>query len=517
MANAPLQMLASYTTPVQTQQSQPASPSGNNRNTPGQKRKRTNGAPQDPQEDEPPPPQRDPLPVYNLPRFNREHSAPPQPSPISEAQKRRKLQSQTQEERSVQQPNQEQEMAVDEDASRPAEQTSTPTPANSRRWYNDSPSNQPEAPQNNNKEYPNSDTRKDDVTTEVDEQENAKTLARLMATSERSLGGNPANIPTNPLDRYTEGPMPEIHEGNPMMLLTDLDNTQIQNWLDLPTGKVLARPFDTEVNYQPNHSNIAKMLLAAAKEITGATSAAVAAPIRDRNAPRGRGHRHPITFLIHDIPKKDAEFLLERRVWSSKDITFEVAPVNVRRPDFLFTIAGFTTSNPSHVGDNLIETWNDPISRATLQILANKTTEKEEQQNRLNQMLEFLDSVTVVHLDVRSGGGKEDPHFNIYANGEAIDDVETWLELREYLRSRVYKSTLYGQGRVKKEDFVCSLCHGRDHPRGLCPFPQIPGWNGGNRTVKRTTRMNQYRLEQPQNGQRNRGPQTPRGFLPGNA
>ncbi|KAH9161882.1 hypothetical protein EDB89DRAFT_1913607 [Lactarius sanguifluus] len=374
MSNSSLDMLASYTTPVQTQQPQTAGPSEGAENTPGQKRKRAEAPPRPPKKIAPPSPQ-----AYNPPRYNREQSAPPPPSPTSEALKRRKLQNQAQDSQHDQQPMREQEMAVDDEPTHPTEQTNTPTPATGRRWYDDPQENQPRSPQHDSGPSPN--PREDEATTESEEQENAKTLARLLVTSERNMGRNPANTHNNPLDCYTEGPMLEIHERDPMTLLADLDSVQIQSWLDLPTGKVLARLFDQDVNYQPNHIDIAKTLLTAAKEITGATMATVATPMRDKYTSYGRGHRHPITFLIHDISRKDAEFLLERQVWSSKDITFQVAPVNVKCPDFLCTLTGFTTNNPDHIAADLAETWGDPITRAVLHTLASRAHGTEEQQN----------------------------------------------------------------------------------------------------------------------------------------
>ena len=96
-------------------------------------------------------------------------------------------------------------------------------------------------------------------------------------------------------------------------------------------------------------------------------------------------------------------------------------------------------------------------------------------------MVEFVETATVRFLDIKSPGGKSDPHFNIYANGDLIDDDETWLQLRDYLRNRTYKTMLIGTGKAIK-DFVCNICHGHDHPAGLCPFPRIPGWNTGYNT-----------------------------------
>ena len=324
-----------------------------------------------------------------------------------------------------------------------------------------------------------------DTTVEINEAENAKTLARIMAASNKTPGDAPPSNPLNPLEKYTEGPMPDVADGNPATLLTGLDQVQIQSWLALSTGKVLARPFDTDVNYQPNHQSIAKDLLAAAKEITGAQTGAVATPNKDKGVPAGRRHLRPKTFLIHDLTRKEVESLLERKIWSSKEITFQVAPINVRRPEFLFTLIGFITDTEDHVIETVTSIWNDPVTCTILRNLAYRVPDEEEQQERLNQMMEFLESAAITKLDVRSTGGRPDPHFNVYADGEIIESDELWLELRNYLRSRTYRSALYGTGRVKQENFICSLCHGHDHPRGLCPFPHIQGWNGGGRIPKR--------------------------------
>ncbi|KAH8987218.1 hypothetical protein EDB86DRAFT_3082336 [Lactarius hatsudake] len=377
-ANASLEMLASYVTPVQTQQTQPEIPLGESENASGQKGKHADGETQVPQEKgahtpqrqrNPPdatPPPRAPLPAYNLLRFNREQSAPPLPSPTNKALKRRKLQSQSQEGQSVQQTEQEEGMAVDDNPPYLPKQANTPTPANKRHWYDDDPANQTDKAQRNSGSNPSLNLRNSEVTVEVDEQENAKTMARLLAATERAINEDPSNASNPPIDKYTKGQMPEIHNSDSMTLLAGLDGTQIQDWLDIPTGKVLARPFDTDVNYQPNHKNIAKLLLVAAKEITGATTATVATPMRDRNDARGRGRRHPITFLIHEISKKDTETLLERCMWSSRDITFQVSPVNVKRPDFLFTLTGFSTNKDDHILTGLTERWNDHATNATI-------------------------------------------------------------------------------------------------------------------------------------------------------
>ncbi|KAH8994401.1 hypothetical protein EDB86DRAFT_3078260 [Lactarius hatsudake] len=506
-----LDALASYTTPVQPDQNT------EHENTSGQKRKRNTSVTQNSQEHEahssgqkdtnntnippslprqtshphaPTPPAR-PLPTFNLPRFNAEHSPPQPSSPTSEAQKRRKLQTQKAREQDHAREHDE-EMDVEE--TRVTDQgNNTPTPGANRNWFDQTPAR----PEGGPRESELNNAQENAV--EIDEQENAKTLARIMAASDTPFDLDNGTAFPNPLDKYTQGPMPDIHDEDPATLLEGLDRGQIKSWLDLTTGKVLARPFDNVANYQPNQQRVAKTLMAAAKEITGAATVTVAPPNRDRSGPRQQGKRHPITFLIHGLSRRDVETLLERGVWSSKEITFQVAPINISRPKFLFTLSGLATQKEEDIAPILTTTWNDPITNALLQKLARKAPEPR-QNNVMSKLVKFLESTVIQRLDIKTEGGKDDTHFNIYADGDIIEDDESWLELRKHLRSRQYKSNLFGEGTATKEDYICGLCHAHDHPRGLCPFPTIPRWNGGgrNQTKPSNTARGENRF---QNGQ----------------
>ena len=217
--------------------------------------------------------------------------------------------------------------------------------------------------------------------------------------------------------------MPLIYDEDPATLLARIDPVQISSWLALPTGKVLARPFDLNVRYKPNHQSIAQALAATAREIMGTALVTVAPPNKDPTLPRQDSQ--PYTFLIHNISKEDERTLLEREVWSSKEITFQVTSIYVKRPEYLFTLKGFTMPDPTVVMANLMETWEDPATTLLIKTLANYTPSLEESQDWNNQINDFLESATVRHLDIRSQGGRENPHFNVYANGDIIEDDET--------------------------------------------------------------------------------------------
>ena len=502
---ASLSSISSYTTPTNSQT--PTSQEKNDGDS--QKRKRpandqqTNEAQGEAaSQNQPPkspnsrpnltPPSNVTMPNYKMPQFNKPNSPPPPPSPTNEAVKRRKVLNQNGQNQQAQtaEQNQVQNMAVDEEYTHATTRSENQPRGNSENGQDKTPTRQVTHQKTTADKDKNLEQEEEDIFVEVDETENAKTMARILNIDDPTTESLLLS-PPHPHDNFTKGPMPEIFDEDPATLLAGIERTQLQSWLDLPTGKVLARPFDIGVKYKPNHNSIAMTLRSAVKEITGATKVTVALPKRDPNLPRDGKLKHPFTFLIHDISKKDVETLLDRTVWSSKDITFQVSPINVKRPDFLFTMEKMTTDNPEHVLACIGETWNDTTTNKFIHRLAGAAPSPEEQQNRFNEIIEFLESASVRHLNVKSEGGQENPHYNIYADGEIIQHNSTWLELRKFLRNRVYKSNYHGDGKAIAKNFVCSLCHGHDHPRGLCAFPHIPGWNGGGRNPIRPPTLDQ--------------------------
>lgn len=327
-------------------------------------------------------------------------------------------------------------------------------------------------------------------------------LALVMAGADELATALENQVPRQLFEKYTSGNTPKIHDEDPASLLAGLEKGQVNNWLNIATGKVLVRPFDAEVKYQPNHIHIAKSILTTAKDITGATEVAVARPNPKPKAAKQRKAHHPITFLIHEISKADEEILLSREVWSLKEITFQVSPINVRRPDFMFTLTGFVTDSLELVNSCIMDTWSDETTDKFLRKLANDAPTQSEQLERMSEIIEFLESATVQLLDIKREGSQADPHFNVYADGEIIKDHKTWIELWKFLKERTYQSTTIGEGKATKVDFICGLCYSHDHPRGLCQFLHVKGWNGGGRNPRFPNCTDPKGVTQPLNATR---------------
>jgi hypothetical protein len=95
----------------------------------------------------------------------------------------------------------------------------------------------------------------------------------------------------------------------------------------------------------------------------------------------------------------------------------------------------------------------------------------------------FIDSINVTRLDFKQRRAQDKPRFNVYADSSHIRDPRIWSQVRDFMATQLYSNTRIGEGKTVIAPNNCGICHGADHPRGLCPFPDVPGWNGPLRTV----------------------------------
>jgi len=294
-------------------------------------------------------------------------------------------------------------------------------------------------------------------------------------------GTDPDDAPTSlsnrhdPLEKYMDADMPWAQIHHPTSLYDDIDVDSVVKWWNLPGSKLLAIPFDGEVKNPTLHEDIKGCILAAVAEITLLTTASVTAPQPSKEAINAG--RTPTSFIIYNISKTHYHILLQHRVWASANFTFRVAPLEPTCPDFLFTIKGFATLENSMVKETIRKTWNDKLTTEFIQGLVRDApaASREDLQNALSN---FINSMWIIRLDIKTKGNHLNPSFNVYAKGALLEDVNIWPKLRRYLATRKYINEELGCGHTDTTPFHCSICHSKDHPRGMCPFPAVRGWRG---------------------------------------
>ena len=93
----------------------------------------------------------------------------------------------------------------------------------------------------------------------------------------------------------------------------------------------------------------------------------------------------------------------------------------------------------------------------------------------------FVDSVDVIKIDYKLEKGRPTPVYNVYASGYFIRTPKLWTKIRDYLAVLKYSDPKIGRATVEIALFDCKICHGVDHPRGLCKFPKIKRQEGTHR------------------------------------
>jgi hypothetical protein len=242
-----------------------------------------------------------------------------------------------------------------------------------------------------------------------------------------------------------------------------------------PEGKLAAIPFGSEVCDPALHDDIHNRIFVAAAKIMKAEQISVSGP--QPNAHMREIKCYPSTFLIYNLLELQWHTLLERQVWSSLEITFRVTPILSAQLDFLFSITGLTTLTTDNMRDMVLNAWQNKETLIVVKESA-QTTDTDPPMTDVYALEEFLNSMEVKRLNVKEKKGALSPHFNVYTNSKHIQDHNIWGKIQHILASRQYYSTMLGRGTTSIAPFNCGICHRVNHPHGLCPFPEVAGWNG---------------------------------------
>ena len=294
------------------------------------------------------------------------------------------------------------------------------------------------------------------------------------------VASNQANENKHParssIEKYTPGPMPPIQDATPMSVFNNIDLALLKEWDNRQGGKCLAIPFDPDARVPESHDFYCSRILTAVTDIITTQEASVAAPRPSKDA--RKKNKTPTSFLIYNITHEQVAFLLERGVWSSKAITFRVAPFKVTCPTFLFAIKHLSTLDPKDVYPIVRRVWESEKTKQFTEALTLELPENERPRAAYEIDL-LLSSMNLGRLDIKEVGNNLCPRFNVYADCSDFSNDEIWERLRTFLCEEDYISPMEAiPATTEKIPFVCNCCHGVDHPRGLCPFPSLPGWNG---------------------------------------
>jgi hypothetical protein len=318
-----------------------------------------------------------------------------------------------------------------------------------------------------------------------------------------SLSGAPeSQAPT-----YTPGPFPKAgNDANPMAAYVHLDHKQAETWASQdPTTTVIARVLDGAAKDAENLASLASMIARAAADIGGGNKPGIAIP--KRNTSTLGTANFPSSFLIHGLTTDAARALLAKKFVISKEVAFQTIPVDQPLPTLMCIIAGLTTSDPALARSIALENLQTEGVLAALEELQNEYACKEVPFTSWT-LASAINHLSVQRLDTKAAGGYDVPEYALHIETPLPGYDEAWYAFRKIITSRTFSSDMHGVGIVMNPGHKCTLCNGMDHPRGLCPLPDVPLYYGPSRkqTAPTAPYIPVYRRYQSTGGQsRGRG------------
>lgn len=195
--------------------------------------------------------------------------------------------------------------------------------------------------------------------------------------------------------------MPAIHDLKPRSLFELINLDHLDEWEKCLGGKLVAMPFRDNIE-DPVHAKIVQNhIFAAAAEITKAHIMGIFTPRPNELA--CKMHRMPTTFLIYNLAESQCQTLLQQKVWSSKDITFHVAPLGPNISNYLFTVSSFTTLDLDNIQVMIFSTWLDDKFCIFFQLTLQPTNALKHSNMPLI-LNDLVKSISVEKLDMKAKG-----------------------------------------------------------------------------------------------------------------
>ena len=158
--------------------------------------------------------------------------------------------------------------------------------------------------------------------------------------------------------------------------------------------------------------------------------------------------------------------------------------MNTTPPAFLgaFTLARrFGSLNPRVIEDRIRETIReDPEVMWTMHEIILNDANLQGRWHRQEPDLVLDHVINSVYVDIlpyQTRGGVAEPLVRVYMESPTAC-ADDWAVFRDRVMGLAFGDDLTGNPALFTGSLWCAICHGHDHPMGLCPLLTVPGWHG---------------------------------------
>lgn len=281
-----------------------------------------------------------------------------------------------------------------------------------------------------------------------------------------------------PITPAPAGGFPRAHFNHPEAVVDNLALWQAKQWNKHEGPKGLAEIWGEAAPTPENSFDRVEKIKVAIEKATG-IRAAISPPTPHYEVPRshsGRSTAPPYSYLIHGITEGELAALVDQHVIDVEGISLFVYPYGPVLSEYMCSIRNFIDLDSVHVRQAITFLLKENDLTGILKdLIARDPALKGTDHEKLASQV--ADGFSFQTLATRAGGGITSPTINLYLP-VFTGDSKIWQTLREKVRAFNFAHGIVAPGARVIDGFKCQGCHGNDHPTGLCPFPQIPGWKG---------------------------------------
>ncbi|KAI0682196.1 hypothetical protein BC835DRAFT_1424702 [Cytidiella melzeri] len=295
-------------------------------------------------------------------------------------------------------------------------------------------------------------------------------------TSSRTSPRPADNSPPQTYKIWTPTPpqgWPYVHINDPLGRLSYLSPAGILSVLDDDSDPVLAYIWDVKTQAQ-NSDTAAELLKSLSQLLLPHERPAV-------RAIPANSQCHGIDMMcISKLSSEAKSFSLEQTVFSMRTprITFSVFEPFHSHQTFLTMFAGYSdVRDRAAVHQNIV---NAILTTPFMSELLAEVTDTHPSYSSIRtvEVLHALVSTAqTTILDLRTPAGRRAPRVCLYMD-IPTEDVDLWRLIHNQIRLLDFIGPNGKPCKSHDLDTPCSACGAFDHLRTICPFQEIPEWNG---------------------------------------
>lgn len=184
---------------------------------------------------------------------------------------------------------------------------------------------------------------------------------------------------------------------------------------------------------------------------------------------RKDGNR-PIAYYAHNMSVQARDDLLRRQLLATSIGAAHVLHFKPKRTGMTIQLGDLYNVDTKLVAKIFRKTLRSPNNaKALLPLITQSFT--------VEHLAQVVSSGYAIEVPMHGDGGHKEYQYTITTNSDLFPTEASFVRFRKIISGFLYTTTMNGNGRAMPQ-LYCTICHYGNHPTGLCPYTEIPGWFG---------------------------------------